>query len=911
MHASRNPDEASERAFEIALPLLDDVNLTHDERHALALTAAGDNASLRAEVVALLNDLSLDHRPTGATQVRHALQQVGDDDSDATPTNPGTSGTPMRPVAALDGVDPFLVTGFELLGRLGDGAQGVVYLARQLDPQRIVALKTLHPTAQADPKVEGESDLAFRVECAMQARLDHPGLARLIDSGRWTDEQGRSRRWIASQLAGRAHRRDDGGYDIEGGEPLDQFAARTRPGLRARLALLADIAHAVGAAHMAGAAHLDLKPDNILIRHDGKPCVIDFGLARLRGDVDDNARRVGLTLAPESAALTALAGVGTPLYMAPEQVDPTFGVIGRATDVWALGVIAYELLTHELPLGLDPHTSLFNVANAICRGAFVPPSRLKSKPGNLGLMAGDIDAILRSALRRDPADRYELATWLGDDLNAALHHRPVRARKGRRLYHATKFVLRHRLAVTTAALVMLGASGLLTTTLYQKNRAERALVVAIQETDRANQEANRAEAQREVAENEARVSREALAFFDRMFQAATPAVAQGETVLASDLLDASLADLDYADLPREVAGPVRLSLGEALMSLGEPDRAADVLRDSLRPGDSDAHRIDVYLALANVHDVDQRSKLTSDEHADLVFLVRQLDFGDQRRLLADYITTKRRLAGPALVVAMDELLDRHEQSLGDTHAQTLKLGVELGVQHSMQGDNVAALVLLEAAEPLAGEHLGPGHPVTTLARHELAYVLEDVGRLDDAEALYKRTLADIERVYGKSNFRYEITLANYAFTFLAREDWQGYYDTVAESRQLSRARLPEDHPRVMHIDQNYATALNYLERFEESYALMAELLPRRERVLGQFHVETIRTRAGTGYVLMELGRYDEAETLLALAVEQAKFNPQMGPGHASTQLYERQLQRCRDRRENEKKAGIVEAVKAG
>jgi serine/threonine-protein kinase len=298
---------------------------------------------------------------------------------------------------------------FQIQRLIGTGASGRVYVARDTELDRLVALKLLHP--------QEESARVLR-EASLQARLDHPSIARVYETGTFD-----GRPAIAMQLVD--------------GPPLTEVAQELS--LREKLRIVEKIARAVHAAHQEGLVHRDLKPSNLLLQAtaDGwHPVVVDFGLA----------------IESEAPALTATdTVVGTPEYMAPEQLR---GERGRTVDVYALGVILYELLS-----GQRPHRANSRVALVLeILGQPAPSLRRVIDVDR------DLAAVVDHALEHAPEDRYGSAERLADDLAAVLDGRPVKAVPQTAWYRARKWIGRHRaLAAVTgavAAVILLLLAGL-------------------------------------------------------------------------------------------------------------------------------------------------------------------------------------------------------------------------------------------------------------------------------------------------------------------------------------------------------------------------------------------------------------------------------------------------------------------
>ncbi len=306
---------------------------------------------LRAEIQLLERLTPLDEAPTGT-----------DTTVDRTALPPG----PMRGPA---------LPGYEILGKLGHGGMGLVFRARHLSLDRIVAVKVLRTGFLAD---EYEIE-RFRLEARAMAQLDHRHIVPIYDHG---DYQGVPYFTIKFMPGG-------------------NLADRVRPGgeaLPVTVGLMEKIARAVHYAHEAGILHRDLKPANILLDETGEPCVCDFGLAKFINTDSD------LTLPG--------AVLGTIPYMAPEQASGQTDRIGPATDVWALGVILYELIAGRRPFA---GPSLEDVKTKVLRDE--PSSLTKARPD----VPADLEAIVLKCLRKEPEQRYGSAAELADALNAYLH----------------------------------------------------------------------------------------------------------------------------------------------------------------------------------------------------------------------------------------------------------------------------------------------------------------------------------------------------------------------------------------------------------------------------------------------------------------------------------------------------------
>ena len=340
---------------------------------------------------------------------------------------------------------------------LGHGGGGSVWRAHREDGRYdgAVAIKLLHLSLMGRVGAE-----RFRREGQILARLVHPHIARLLDAGVTPGGQP----YLVIEL-------------VEG-QRIDQHCDAQRLGIEARLALFDDVLAAVAHAHTHGVIHRDLKPGNILVATDGSVKLLDFGIAKL---LDDDASSA------ESTALTHEGGRAlTPEYAAPEQLRGE-GVT-TATDVYALGVLLYQLLCGchpTAPLGgnaaevlratldTDPAPPSRRIADTVTDTATGAAACRASNPQRLQqLLAGDLDTIVSHALRKAPAERYATVTALAEDLRRYRAHEPVVAQPDSRAYRTRKFVRRHRGAVAAGVLTTLAISAGLVGTAWQAHRAQ-------------------------------------------------------------------------------------------------------------------------------------------------------------------------------------------------------------------------------------------------------------------------------------------------------------------------------------------------------------------------------------------------------------------------------------------------------
>ncbi len=363
----------------------------------------------------------LERNEPGADIRREALALLAAMEEEAqTRLAPGGTLRPTAPILP-ERIGPYRITGI-----LGQGGSGVVFTAEmeRSGERQLVAVKLLHISLS-----DAESERRFRREQRILARLDHPGITRWLDAGVTAD----GRPYLVMER-------------VEG-QPIDEYCRARRMDVAGRLRLLVQVAHAVHAAHRQLIVHLDLKPSNVLVTSDGQVKLLDFGTAKLLDPLGDLTTTWQLT----------------PLYASPEQLrgEP----VSTACDVFALGVILYELLAGVSPFGtraslvavaerasgripLRSMTSALTGQGAAERGTSL--EKLRSA------LRGDLQSIAGKALAAEPDQRYVSALSLAEDLDRHMENRPVLAQRQTLSYRARKYVQRHAGALAVAGLVALG-----------------------------------------------------------------------------------------------------------------------------------------------------------------------------------------------------------------------------------------------------------------------------------------------------------------------------------------------------------------------------------------------------------------------------------------------------------------------
>lgn len=679
-----------------------------------------------------------------ADRVRSLLQQL----SNATAMELGTPAEDARSSG-----DPQRIGQYKVIARIGEGGMGAVYLAEQSAPSRRVAIKVMRADWQSP-----EAHARFDREADILARLEHPNIASLFEAG-------------VAELGGM--RTPYLALEYVQGVPLGDYVAAHGRTPRLILPLLITIAETVQYAHLRGVVHRDLKPGNILVDDDGRPHILDFGIAHL-SEVDGAA-----------AHLTRTGQmIGTVQYMSPEQFIGDPRRIDGRTDVYALGVIAFELLTGELPHRLNER-SLLDAARIVTRQVAPTISSLRRE------LRGDLELIVAKALAQDLSQRYASAGDFAADLRRYERHEPILARAPSLSYRARRYARRHWLPLTAGALVLLS----LTAGLVSSWRAA----------------AREAQA-RALAERRADEAQAVTDFLSRMLDAAKPDEAKGTEVSVRAVIDKAVADENLRPVNPVVRAKVDQLLGSLLIELGDPQAALPLLDAATTQLQPMADSLPRELLHAKAERAIALGLLGRDQDA---------------------------LKDAQEVFERAQQLQPPDPELIDDAAYSLSLA------HYNGGDLKTAEDVIRRAMRPVGADAGIEAAKQIDLRNTLGRIYNASGRHQEALAVRKDIMDWYLRVHGPVYMRTLSVQSNYAVSLSQLDRDAEAVELLQRTLPTRLQLLGPDHVEFGVHEVNLATSLRLLGRYAEALPLFVDGARIFREKLGAEH---LRTLLADGYV---------------------------------------------------------------
>ncbi|MEM0984522.1 MAG: tetratricopeptide repeat protein [Planctomycetota bacterium] len=714
-------------------------------------------------------------------------------------------------IEAGEASDPLIgrrIGGYTVTSRIADGGMGRVYEAEQEIPKRRVALKVMRMGLQTRDALS-----RFRAETEILGRLRHDHIAQIYSAGTF-DLDGTPTPFFAMEL-------------IENARTITEHAAAAELALTDRVRLFISVCHAVELGHRKGVIHRDLKPANILVADNGAPKVIDYGVARV-SEPDNNAHHPIAAAATEPGRL-----IGTMAYMSPEQSAGRTDDLDTRSDVYALGVVLYEMLTGRLPYHFG--------AGGVGQIARTIESNEPTRPSSINKsLRGDLEAILLKALEKDPARRYGSAAQLADDLERWLDNRPVSARPISLGYQLRKLAARHQplaaaILIATAALT-LGAA--------------ISAIAAVEAAASA----------REATEQAQRV-RDLNRYLSSVLSLVTPEESRSDDVTVREMLTRAIERID-TDLAGEplLAAQARHTIGDAMLSVGVPDEAEVILRDALnvrqRELGESPETLQTLLRLGEALLDLSRLDEAQDVLANAVAIADRLGIAETSQ---DAIEA---LNGLGIAVAQSGDLIRGEQLILKSieRAETadidplLRIGMRdtLGVLRLRQGRTDEAVEIHRETSNTRRSELGPDHPDTLTSLNNLGRALQQAGDLDGALAISEEVFQARERVLGPAHPRTLSAMNNHAIALSRAGEIEQAEPLYRATATLRRETLGNDHPETIASLMNLAGFLTRNDNPDEGDAIIREVWstvdltfpaehPTRRFVASQFIQMSLRT----------------------------------------------------------------------
>ena len=778
---------------------------------------------------------------------------------------------------------PERVGPYRILSQIGQGGMGAVYLAERADEQyrREVAIKIIHSFAALSSQLL----LRFRLERQILAGLQHPNIAQMLDGGITQD----GIPYIVMEYVK--------------GVRIDKYCDQQALSLGQRIELFRGVCAAVQHAHRNLVVHRDIKPGNILVTEDGTPKLLDFGIAKLLQP--DNL--------PEGMLATALTTPAdrprTPEYASPEQVNG--GAITTATDVYALGIVLYELLAGSQPFA-DFRSDIRAMERAICETE-------ARRPGATGTpfadqLKGDLDSIVLKAIRKEPEQRYASVEQLSEDLGRYLEGFPVTARRGTRRYRSGKFIRRHRFGVAAAAAFIIV---LLT---FVTGMSLLAVRLAGART-RSNLEAAKARQAQETADALNRF------FQDELLMQASPSRQElnGPNTKANPNLTlraafdraASAIDGKFDHQPlveasvRQKVGQTYANLGLLLQAQYQWERSLDLYERFA--GKENAETLDAMRTLGDLYmregkyaqaqqlygetlELDRRvlgarDKVTIGAMYSLgVLYTREGKYPQAENLLSETLDLSLGVSGEMGGDSVDlirDLANAYSEDGKYGQAETL-FQKALEIEHRRFGpeyNDVLVTKLYQArlferegkyreAEQLgvdtlhsARRVLGETHTTTVFLTTLLANAYLDEGKYRQAQVLFEKALDLNRRLFGEENPNTLTALADVARISQVQGRYADAKQLYTHTLEVRRRVSGEEHPSTLRLTGNLAELFDHEGKYSQEEALLAATLSTQRRVLGDSHPETLKSLSALGRVQLKQGKHSEAEATLRIPLD--------------------------------------------
>jgi eukaryotic-like serine/threonine-protein kinase len=744
-----------------------------------------------------------------------------------------------------------LVGSYRIKSLLGKGGMGQVYLAERDDGvfKKAVALKCLKKGMDSEEILR-----RFRFERQVLARLQHPNIATLLDGG--LTEEGQP--FFAMEY-------------VEG-LPINEYCDQKKLTVRERLRLFINVCDAVQYAHQQLVVHRDLKPSNILVTENGTVKLLDFGIARILDD-----KHAFLTTPVTQAGLQLL----TPKYAAPEQTKSE--QVSTATDIYTLGVLLLELLTGRVPpdvwknpeqpsamvlksVGFDKQETHSDIIHHIAENRSATPKKLNRE------LKGDLDSILLTALREEPQERFKTVEMLKEDIQNYLNHLPVSARRGSTRYRIKKFLTRNKVTVAAATVVILLTVLFVITLSHQ-------LKITTDERDRTEQALQRAEQERETAE-------EISSFLENLFSAANPMVATSDRIDTLSVMHLLVRGEErlYSEFEgrSEIRARMLVVMGRSYRGLGDTERATELFESAL----------DIYRTSGIRNNEDMAKALTvlaavymdMGSNAEAEELLREAQELYGIIYTGDHQSTASNLSNIASSLQnqgkFGEALQFYDEALA--MMQRMQIPDSLLYANLLNANTALAFRMnnFEKAEALTRESLsinrailGDKHPRIGRELNNLAFLLERGGNTEEAIPVYREALGLNQTFLDEKHPFVISSMGNLAFALSNIGETAEAEELFSRAFELHRTSGRSENPDLAVMLGNYALMLTRIGRLKEAEQKYRNALDIERQLFGEGHFRTGIVLGRIGGVLCNSQRIDEGIKYLddSLAVLRGHF----------------------------------------
>lgn len=715
---------------------------------------------------------------------------------------------------AGDSIGPYL-----LLERIGEGGFGSVWKAEQQHPvRRIVALKIIKLGMDTQRVIA-----RFDAERQALAMMNHPNIARVFDAGA-TDF---GRPYFVMEFVD--------------GQRITSYCRHKHLTISQMLEMYIHVCRAIEHAHQKGIVHRDIKPGNVLVTEiDGEPTVkvIDFGIAKAT-----STRLTEMTLGTERGLI-----VGTPQYMSPEQADLQEIDIDTRSDVYALGVLLYEMLTGDTPIQFGDMNKIgyAELLQAIREQEPVRPSVHRPE------LRGDIETIILKSLHKNRDHRYQSAGDLAADVQRSLNDEPITARPPTAMYHLNKFARRHKPLVAGAmAVAIVVVAGTVVSTVFavgqSRARADADLrTLAVEAAQVETEKISEAQRTMLASIDPQAIGNELIAALQAHFESKSDAAA-----LESDA-SSMFADLNAADLARSILGRGWIEPASAAMERDLADHPfvhadmlgamADIYRNLGQP--------DLAMPFAErSYELFCAARGPQNEYSIGALGNIAILIAEQGDLAA---------AEPNYRKAFEDA----EQFLGPDHQTTLTQLSNLAWLLAQLGQmDEANELTIEVAQRMR-RVMGPNHEHTIMTTQNAAVALERMGRNDEAADMHRQALAGAEQAWGPEHV-FSLTIEHNLAVVLQKQE---HYDEALQRLESIRDRainaLGREHTRTARAYLQIGRVYSAQDRFSDALPNFEAAVDISLGSRGPDHPETLKAQTGLGGCLSKLGRRDEARAVL-------------------------------------------------